>query len=145
MLSSYKPVEVLKGFSENTRKKGHLRSFLTISQFTVSIALISATLITWQQFQFLNNKSLGIDIQNIAFTSLSPEIRSSAETFGTELKSNAAIEKVAFTNAIPGNITWQEAFEIEGATRQFNFFTYDTRISRYDWCQNYRRPHVFRC
>lgn len=121
MLSSYKPVEVLKGFSESSSKKGRLRSFLTLSQFTVSIALISVTIITWQQFQFLNNKALGIDIQDIAYAGLSPEIRNSLDAFETELKSNAAIEKLSFSSAVPGNIGWQESFEIDGASRQFTF------------------------
>ncbi|MBU2557171.1 MAG: ABC transporter permease [Bacteroidetes bacterium] len=121
MLASYNPVDILKGFSENIQKKGQLRSFLTTSQFVVSIGLISVTIITWQQFQFLNNKPLGIDVQNIVYTRLSPEIPNALNAFETELKSNASIEKVALTNAIPGSITWQESFEMDGATKQFTF------------------------
>ena len=121
MLSSYNPVDVLKGYKENKGNKGRLRSFLTISQFIVSIGLISVTIITWQQFQFLNNKPLGIDLKNIVYTRMSAEIWDSVEAFEAELKTNAAVEKVAFTNAIPGNITWQETFEIDGASKQFTF------------------------
>ncbi len=121
LLSAFKPVDVLKGFTESRNGKISLRSLLTTFQFVVSIALISTTIFTWQQFRFLSNKSLGIQLENIVFTSLSPEIRKSQEAFKTALEQHPGVSAVAFTNAVPGNITWQESFEIDGDTKQFTF------------------------
>ncbi len=121
LLSALKPVDVLKGFNESRSSKISLRSLLTTLQFVVSIALISTTIFTWQQFQFLSSKSLGIKLENIVFTSLSPEIRKSQEAFKTALEQHPGVQAVAFTNAVPGSVTWQESFEIAGETKQFTF------------------------
>jgi len=120
-LSSYSPAKVLKGASDYSKNKINLRGILITFQFIVSIALIIITTITWQQFSFLSSKSLGISLDNIIYTSLSPEIIKSKEAFKSALENHPGIQSVAYTNAVPGNITWQESFEIEGETKQFTF------------------------
>lgn len=62
-LTSFRPSLVLKGNLQlsNTQK---FRDGLVVFQFTISIALMIATLVIVQQLQFMSNKDLGFDQNN---------------------------------------------------------------------------------
>ena len=65
VMSSLKPIKVLKGKSLNHLKGLNLQRVLIISQYTVSIALIICSIIFYQQFQFIQNKELGYNKDHI--------------------------------------------------------------------------------
>lgn len=62
VLSAYKTANVLKGKFQHSKQGTILRRSLVVFQFCLSIAFIAATIITYQQLQYLNNKDLGIDL-----------------------------------------------------------------------------------
>ncbi|MDE3247717.1 MAG: ABC transporter permease [Bacteroidota bacterium] len=64
-LSGYKPVEILKGKIIKTTKGILLRRSLVVSQFTISIALIIATVIIYSQVHFMQKKSLGLNAEQL--------------------------------------------------------------------------------
>ena len=64
-LSSFKPVRVLYGTRKITSSNAPLRKTLVVSQFSISIALIIATLIVYHQWSYMSNKKLGIDPTNV--------------------------------------------------------------------------------
>ena len=65
VLSSFKPVTVLKGkFSSNT-KGLLLRKTLVVVQFVVSIALIAGTLIVNRQLAYMRNQNLGFNKEQV--------------------------------------------------------------------------------
>ena len=59
VLSSFKPVTVLKGRFATGTKGILLRKGLVVSQFTISIALIISTIIVFLQMNFMRNQDLG--------------------------------------------------------------------------------------
>lgn len=61
VLSSFKPVNVLKGNFMATSKGKWLRNGLVVFQFCVSISLVICTLVMQQQTKFLSSKDLGYD------------------------------------------------------------------------------------
>lgn len=61
VLSAYQPVQVLKGAFQSSRGGTRLRQTLVILQFSISIVLIAATLIVFQQLQFMQNETLGFE------------------------------------------------------------------------------------
>ena len=64
-LSSFKPIAVLKGkFSGNNKSFG-LRSGLVVFQFCISVGLIIATIVVWQQMKFIQNKNLGYNKEQV--------------------------------------------------------------------------------
>ncbi|WP_438710521.1 ABC transporter permease [Aquimarina muelleri] len=74
VLSSFKPVHVLKG-SFSTGKRGVvLRKGLVITQFTIAIALIIGTIIIYNQMHFMRNQELGFNKDQILVleTNISP-------------------------------------------------------------------------
>ena len=62
VLSSFKPVAVLKGKIMKSSGGNVMRKVLVISQFVASVFLISGTIIVYQQLDFMRNRDLGIDI-----------------------------------------------------------------------------------
>lgn len=60
-LSSFKPVVVLKGRLTSAHKSFRLRSALVVFQFFISVALITGTIVVYQQMKFIQNKDIGYD------------------------------------------------------------------------------------
>jgi putative ABC transport system permease protein len=60
-LSGFNPVETLKGKISKTSKGILLRKSLVVSQFAISIMLIIATILIYNQLYFMQHKSLGIN------------------------------------------------------------------------------------
>ena len=60
-LSSFKPVEVLKGKPIWGLKRGVLRHVLIVVQFSITIGLIVATLVVYKQTNLITRKDLGYD------------------------------------------------------------------------------------
>ena len=65
VLSGFKPLEVLKGSLFSTRKGVTMRNALVITQFVISVVLIIATIVVFHQLDFIQNKELGFDKENI--------------------------------------------------------------------------------
>src|SRR5690606_7599186 len=59
VLSSFKPASVLKGNFSGSTKGIFLRKGLVVTQFTISIGLIIATIIIYYQMSFMRHQELG--------------------------------------------------------------------------------------
>ncbi|AWV99999.1 ABC transporter permease [Arcticibacterium luteifluviistationis] len=65
MVSKFETVAVLKGKVKSSMIKGGLRNSLIVVQFTISIGLIAATFVIWNQINHLQNKPLGFDKEHV--------------------------------------------------------------------------------
>jgi len=69
-LSSFKPVGVFKAIGQfSSAKGGTLRKILVISQFAFTVILIFTTIVVYKQLQFIQNKDLGFDQNNVVMLS----------------------------------------------------------------------------
>lgn len=120
-LNRLKPISSLK--KERTSGKGALtfRRILITSQFTISIFLIVATLTVKKQLNFIRNKNLGFDKEQIITVSLNSDINKQRDTFREKLLSDPVIKSVAFSSQPFGNITWQESVNVNEESKQFTF------------------------
>ena len=84
LLSSYKPIDVLKSGISSGTKKALLRQTLVVFQFTISTALIIATCIVYQQIDYIRDKDLGYDNRRIVVIPL---------TFTPVVKTFAALKE----------------------------------------------------
>ncbi|MBS9461369.1 ABC transporter permease [Flagellimonas sp. 389] len=64
-LSSFKPVDVLKGTFKAGKYSGLPRKILVVLQFTVSVAFIIGTVIVMQQINHAKNRPIGYDKQGL--------------------------------------------------------------------------------
>jgi ABC-type antimicrobial peptide transport system permease subunit len=95
-LSSFRPVNVLKG-SFKTGKLGALpRKALVVVQFTVSIALVVGTLVVYEQIQFSKSRPTGYNRDGLIMIPVkSPDLNGKYETLHTALKNTGAVKEVA--------------------------------------------------
>jgi len=66
ILSALKPALIIKGnYGNSTSGKGIIRNVLVLFQYGISIIFIMGTLIIQGQLNFMNNKDLGYDIEQV--------------------------------------------------------------------------------
>ena len=100
-LSSFQPVKVLKGVIKKGGGNISLRKALVVFQFSISIILIIATVIVFQQLNYIQNKSLGFDKEHIVTMRNNAGLNNSFQSFKDELLSNSNIKDVALSSRIP--------------------------------------------
>ncbi len=61
VLSSFKPIAVLKGSTTGNNRSFGLRSSLVVFQFVISVVLVISTIVVWQQMKFIQTKKLGYE------------------------------------------------------------------------------------
>ncbi|MBK7652801.1 MAG: ABC transporter permease [Flammeovirgaceae bacterium] len=101
VISSFKPALVLKGQQGSVKGKGLVRKTLVISQFSISIVLLIATAITFQQLGYLNSRDLGYTKDQVVVLSLYDEVGDTYDAFYNELVKSSAIENAARSSRIP--------------------------------------------
>ncbi|MBA3901033.1 MAG: hypothetical protein H0X62_12635 [Bacteroidetes bacterium] len=103
--SHYKPINLLKGNSGMKGKDGNVRKGLVILQFTISAALIAGTIIVFMQMNFMRNKNLGFDKEQVLVIKV-PDADTSFVGKLAEVKheliQNPKVLKVSSTHAVPG-------------------------------------------
>ena len=113
-LSSLKPVDIMKGIINKNPGNARFRRVLVIFQFSLSILLIICTLIVVKQLNYLQNKNLGFNKDNIGYFMF--PIRPGDPQLGTikkELSINPDIMSVTMTHFNP--------FTTEGNTGGFKW------------------------
>lgn len=91
LLSSFKPLNALKGKFSAGVANSALRHSLVVVQFTTSIVLIAFTFIIHGQLQYVRSKDLGYDKENIFSFSMRPQMQQHFGAVRDELLKNAAI------------------------------------------------------
>jgi putative ABC transport system permease protein len=79
-LSSFKPALVLKGTKEQRRRKLSLRTVLVVFQFAISIVLIICVGVVTSQLEYIRNKDLGFDKDQVVILPSNPRISSQLES-----------------------------------------------------------------
>ena len=118
-LSSFRPSEVLKGNKSLGARNSSLRSTLVVFQFTVSIVLIIGTLIIGQQMDFILNKKLGFDKEQVLLLEGTHTLNEKITTFKDELLRVPGVSHVTISGYFPvGRMKRnQNQFSIEGQPR----------------------------
>ena len=102
-LTSFSAVEVLKGKVRAGMKTKGVRSVLVIFQFFLSIFLIIFTLVVYQQIQFMQEKNLGIDKNNVLVLQNTARLGTNKDAFKNSLAQQTGIVKMSYTNnTFPG-------------------------------------------
>lgn len=65
VLSSFRPIQVLKGKFSSSRKGIILRKALVVGQFAITVGLIVGSLVVYRQIRFMNKQDLGMNIDHI--------------------------------------------------------------------------------
>ncbi|WP_373552688.1 FtsX-like permease family protein [Haliscomenobacter sp.] len=116
VLSGFQAVDVLKG-DQIRSSGGWLRRALVVTQFAASLMMLIATGVIYDQLQFLKNKDLGFQKNQVLVLRPDPGStrRSEVAAFRDMLKQNAALSAVATSSVTPGiDVTYKNVVTIEG-------------------------------
>jgi putative ABC transport system permease protein len=116
-LSSFRPIQVLKGAVSQGSKKSGLRGALVIFQFTTSVALIIATMVVSKQMNFIMNTEIGYDKEQVITLSGTGTIGDRATTLKNELLNLSGVKNVTISGYLP----------VDGTYRNDNLFWKDGR------------------
>lgn len=95
-LSSFRAISVLKGIFKIGQSATIPRKVLVVVQFTVSITLIIGTIIVFQQIQFVKNRPIGYNKDNLITIPIKNEdIHNHYEAFRNDLLQTDVVEEVA--------------------------------------------------
>lgn len=130
-ISSYAPISILRGSMKTSGKGVMLRNVLVVFQFTFSIALISATLIVYSQMQFLQNKPLGFEEDQVLIVENGFAINNNPntpnwerfETFETELLNIQDVTMAGYSSALPGDILQGFIVKVPGSGEKESLVT----------------------
>lgn len=119
-LSSFKPITVLKGFVSKGKSGANFRRVLVVFQFTLSIVLIIGTVIIVRQLNFLQNKDIGFNKENVIYIRMPGDVNSKFETIKPLLLQNPKVEYVSRSSDLPirvgsntGGMDWDGKEESE--------------------------------
>lgn len=100
-LSSFQPVNVLKGKIKTGFKDGGLRSFLIVFQFSISIFLIINTLVIYRQLKHIQTRDVGFNRNQVLVLQNAFELGKHAQTFKEEIKQLPGVVNATLTGFLP--------------------------------------------
>lgn len=93
-LSSFRPVQVLKGAVQIGRSATLPRKILVVLQFTCSIALIISTIIVYQQLQYAKDRPSGYDANRLMMTDVSSDLSRNYTALKNDLLQSGVVTNV---------------------------------------------------
>lgn len=131
-LSSFRPANVLKGLLKAGGKGAWLRKTLVVAQFAISVILIICTMVVFRQLDYIRNKDIGLDKENVIYISSRGSIGNQYETVKTELLKNPNVLAVTISSDLPSNISsetggweWEGENSSQKVLMGFGLFGYD--------------------
>ncbi len=115
-LSSFKPVDVLKGTFKAGKYAGLPRKILVVVQFTVSVAFIIGTVIVMQQINHAKNRPVGYDKEGlIQIPTMSQDFVGKYDLMRSEFIGSGAVAEMS-TSSSPTTQIWsnRSGFTWEG-------------------------------
>ena len=100
-MSSFKPVKVLKGVFKAGSGGVSFQKVLVVTQFAISIILIVATTVVFQQLRFIQQKTLGFNKDHILTTGYNSDLNKSYDSFRNDLLKIPGVKEAGRSSRIP--------------------------------------------
>ncbi|MEO6540516.1 MAG: ABC transporter permease, partial [Ferruginibacter sp.] len=100
-LSSFKPIEVLKGKLSAGFKGSSLRNAMVVFQFAISIMLITGTLIIYRQLRYMLNKDIGYNKDQLLVIQNTASLKEKINPFKNELLRISGVINATVTGYLP--------------------------------------------
>ena len=108
VLSSFKPILVLKGNYSGSNRGIFLRKVLVIGQFGITVALMIGSFVVYRQINFMNQKALGFNMDQLmiitppVLTQWDSTFINRTNLFKEDLKQLANVKAAATSWSVPG-------------------------------------------
>jgi len=136
VLSSFKPVTVLKGRFATGAKGTFLRKGLVVAQFAISIALIIGTIIVYLQMNYMRNTDLGFSkSQMVVIDTHGDPAREALKQAIAELPK---VHSVSLSGGIPGGNNSGAYSEIQNKQGELQVANLDLYSIDYEFLKQYQ-------
>lgn len=114
-LSKFQPAKIFKGKLTRGLSEYWMRKGLVVFQFTISLVLIIAVMLVYQQIEFIQNKNLGYNNERILTLKQDGNLRSQFPAFKTSLEALPGVEAVStFRHDLTGDFGSTSGVQWEG-------------------------------
>ena len=100
-MSNFSPINALKKHNSNRGRNGTIRNGLVIFQFSISVFLIVCTLVVFQQLNFIQNKDLGYQKEQILVIEDVDAAGNQLQTFKETVQQLGQVSQVALSSFLP--------------------------------------------
>ena len=100
-LSSFQPIEVLKGKIAKGFKNSWLRSGLVVFQFSISIMLIIGTIVIYNQLDFIRNRKIGYNRNQVLVLRNAYYLNEQIHAFKNDLLNIPGVSNATITGDLP--------------------------------------------
>lgn len=115
-LTSFLPVQVLKGKVASGMGNSALRSTLVVVQFTISIALLIGTIIVVQQMSYVRNADLGFSKENTLVINYGEKLGDHLQSFRDEVATLPGVVAATVAQDVPRGFNYQDIYTAEGSS-----------------------------
>jgi putative ABC transport system permease protein len=138
-LSRFQAITSLKGKFANTAKGLFLRRVFVVAQFTISIVLIVATVVVYNQLNFMKNENLGFKKEHnlVIDFHYDNRITDRIKMVQSELTKIPGIQYTSVSSAIPGRPNKKFPTTIEGIHNKKIEFQSDAYFVDYNFLKQY--------
>jgi putative ABC transport system permease protein len=125
VLSSLKPIRAIKGELKKGVKKSFLRNFLVVLQFSISIALLVSTWIVFVQMNYIREKKMGFDQENLVIIPLKADrLKEKGNVLKSEFESLPSVQMASLTSSTPGGNMNGKGYTPEGVDSKSPWILY---------------------
>ncbi len=115
-LSGFSPLNVLKGRLASKGGSAIFRKILVVTQFALSIFMLVSTLVVFDQLQYLREKDLGFDKENVVRISTNGQFRQTRmDELVAAYRKLPTVVSVGRADASPGEGIGKGIFQVEDA------------------------------
>ncbi|HTH56568.1 MAG TPA: ABC transporter permease [Cyclobacteriaceae bacterium] len=115
-ITSFKPISVIKGNFKNSGKGLWLRQTLVVFQFCVSIVLMIGTTVILKQVDYIQNKKLGYNKDNVIVIPLDKKSRELYQQLKTEFERDGVVASMGRANESPTKINGGYSVKSKGSS-----------------------------
>jgi putative ABC transport system permease protein len=135
-LSGFTPLSVLKGKLASKGGSSVFRKILVVAQFAMSIFMLISTFIVYDQLQFLREKDLGFDKENVVRFDVDGRVkRPTMDELVANIRKLPSVVAVGRANAGPGEGIGKNVFQVEDAEGKMVDRGVDLYAADYDFVE----------
>jgi len=136
VLSSYKPVSVLKGRFSTGTKGLILRKSLVVFQFTISIILIAGTIVVYTQLNYMRSQDLGFSKDQEII--INTNFDKNKDAFKQSLSAVPGVLSTTYSSNVPGGGAASAYSQVENKAGEMQKTNLDLYAIDYDYINQYK-------
>lgn len=113
-IAGFDPIEVLNNKFIRGLKSSKIRAVFVVFQFFISILIIILTLVIYTQVDFMMDKELGFEDDNILVIRRSDALGKNIDQFKSDIRQSPDVYAATNSNSIPGRDFYLNTFKLKG-------------------------------